>query len=360
MSPAEPLSPGPPARTDADRPEWFRAFLADRSTRKPSPHTVDAYRRDFDAIAAVLAGGPEHLAALEPAAITKDAMRQAFATFAASREAASIRRCWSTWNTLCSYLFTAELLGANPMQFVGRPKVAKNLPKSLPAAAAKALVDAVGDQSDAKLRNEWPERDRAIILTTLLSGLRAGELRAANIGDVRLTEHGGVIHVRGKGNKDRAIPIEATLIDVLSDYLASRGNRFPATVQRRQAGDVPALRWWPTAAPLFVGVDGQRITRGALQYRVLRAFRLAGPDAHRNPGALVHSLRHTYATELANTNISVYSLMKLLGHESLATSQRYVNAAGTETRSAAAQNPLYHLAGGGKQPLPQRGPAAPL
>ncbi len=229
MSPAEPLSPGPPARTDADRPEWFRAFLADRSTRKPSPHTVDAYRRDFDAIAAVLAGGPEHLAALEPAAITKDAMRQAFAIFAASREAASIRRCWSTWNTLCSYLFTAELLGANPMQFVGRPKVAKNLPKSLPAAAARALVDAVGDQSDAKLRNEWPERDRAIILTTLLSGLRAGELRAANIGDVRLTEHGGVIHVRGKGNKDRAIPIEATLIDVLSDYLASRGTRFPAT-----------------------------------------------------------------------------------------------------------------------------------
>lgn len=51
----------------------------------------------------------------------------------------------------------------------------------------------------------------------------------------------------------------------------------------------------------------------------------------------------TYATELANTNISVYTLMKLLGHESMATSQRYVNAAGAETRSAAAQNPLYRL-----------------
>lgn len=343
MSPAEPPSPGPPARTDADRPEWFRAFLADRSTRKPSPHTVDAYRRDFDAIAAVLAGGPEHLAALDCAAITKDTMRQAFAVFAASREAASIRRCWSTWNTLCSYLFTAELLEANPMQFVGRPKVAKNLPKSLPATAAKALVDAVADHSDTKLRNEWPERDRALILTTLLTGLRAGELRAANIGDVRLADQGGVIHVRGKGNKDRAIPIEAALLDVLGDYLGSRGARFPATTRRRQAGDVPALRRWPTTAPLFVGVDGQRITRGALQYRILRAFRLAGPDAHRNPGALVHALRHTYATELANTNISVYTLMRLLGHESMATSQRYVSAAGAETRSAAAVNPLYQL-----------------
>jgi len=67
------------------------------------------------------------------------------------------------------------------------------------------------------------------------------------------------------------------------------------------------------------------------------------PDAGRTPGALVHALRHTYATELANTNISVYELMKLLGHESMATSQRYVSAAGTETRAAAAQNPLYDL-----------------
>lgn len=114
MSPAEPPSPGPPARTDADRPEWFRAFLADRSTRKPSPHTVDAYRRDFDAIAAVLAGGSEYLAALGCAAITKDTMRQAFAVFAATREAASIRRCWSTWNTRreasAAWAFALELL----------------------------------------------------------------------------------------------------------------------------------------------------------------------------------------------------------------------------------------------------------
>ncbi|MFQ2878630.1 tyrosine recombinase XerC [Mycobacterium sp. MS3] len=294
MSPVEQSAPRSPTRTDADRPKWFRAFLADRSTRKPSQHTVAAYRRDFDAIAAVLSGGPEYLGALDCAAITKDALRQAFAVFAAPREAASIRRCWSTWNTLCSYLFTAELLEANPMQFVGRPKVAKNLPKSLPPAAAKALVEAVADHGGTELRNQWPERDRAIILTTLLTGLRAAELRAANIGDVRLTDQGGVIHVRGKGNKDRAIPIEAALLDVLDDYLTSRGNRFPTTRRRRQEGDVPVLRRWPTTAPLFVGVDGQRITRGALQYRVLRAFKLAGPDAHRNPGALVHALRHTY------------------------------------------------------------------
>ena len=83
---------------------------------------------------------------------------------------------------------------------------------------------------------------------------------------------------------------------------------------------------WPSAAPLFVGADGERITRGTLQYRVPRAFRRAGIDADRARGALVHGLRHTFATELANADVSVYTLMKLLGHESMVTSQRNVTA----------------------------------
>ena len=90
-----------------------------------------------------------------------------------------------------------------------------------------------------------------------------------------------------------------------------------------------------------MGADGERITRGTMQYRVLRAFRRAGIDADRARGALVHGLRHT--TELANADVSVYTLMKLLGHESMVTSQRYVTAAGTETPTAAAKNKLYSL-----------------
>jgi integrase/recombinase XerC len=103
------------------------------------------------------------------------------------------------------------------------------------------------------------------------------------------------------------------------------------------------LAAWSPAAPLFVGAEGDRISRGTLQYRVLRAFRRAGIDGDRARGALVHGLRHTFATELANANVSVYTLMKLLGHESMVTSQRYVSAAGTKTRAAAGQNRLYGL-----------------
>ena len=75
--------------------------MADRAIRKPSPHTAKAYRQDFTAIATLLAGDPGRVAVLTPAVITKDAMRAAFASCADAHEAASIRRCWSTWNTLC-------------------------------------------------------------------------------------------------------------------------------------------------------------------------------------------------------------------------------------------------------------------
>ena len=74
----------------------------------------------------------------------------------------------------------------------------------------------------------------------------------------------------------------------------------------------------------------------AYRHRVMRAFRRAGIDADRARGA-VHGLRHTFATELANADVSVYGLMKPLGHESIATSQRYITAAGSETRTAASQ-----------------------
>ncbi len=103
---------------------------------------------------------------------------------------------------------------------------------------------------------------------------------------------------------------------------------WPPGRRRRRCSWVPTVSASP-AAPL--------------QYRVLRAFRRAGIDADRARGALVHGLRHTFATELANADVSVYTLMKLLGHESMVTSQRYVTAAGTETRPAAAQNKLYGL-----------------
>lgn len=338
---AEAAATGPDtdSATAAAIPDWFADFLIDRASRKPSEHTMKAYRQDFAAVADLLTAGRSGDIALTD--ITRSKLRAAFAAYASTHEPASIRRCWSTWNVLCDFLYTAELIPANPMPFVGRPKATKTLPRALPQPAVGALLEAVEADQGSPRRTDWAERDLALILTGLLAGLRADELRRADVGDIRTTSDGGaVIHVRGKGSKDRSVPIEAELLAIIEGYLDSRASRFPATTKSSGA---TGLSRWPSNAPLFVGRDGERITRGTVQSRVRRAFRRAGPGAQPVRGALIHGLRHTYATELANAGVSVYTLMKLLGHESMATSQRYVAGAARETRTAAAQNPLYGI-----------------
>jgi site-specific recombinase XerC len=176
------------------------------------------------------------------------------------------------------------------MPFVGRPKAAKTLPRSLPQPAVTALLDAVEADHESTRRTDWPQRDLALILTGLLAGLRADELRRADVGDIRTgTDGGAVLHVRGKGSKDRAVPIEVELLSVIEDYLDSRASRLPATL-KSSAGK--GLSRWAANAPLFVGRDGQRITRGTIQSRVRRAFR-RGPRRPAGPrGARARAATH--------------------------------------------------------------------
>jgi len=261
--------------------------------RKPSPHTIKAYRQDFEAIAILITGAADSVADLHIGEVTKDTLRAAFAAYADTHSAASVRRCWSTWNTLCAFLFTAELLDANPMPLIGRPKVPKTLPKSYPAHAVTDLIAAIDDDHGSTRASDWAERDRAIVFTSLLAGLRADELLNANVGDLRRTEDGGVMHVRGKGNKDRRIPIGTDLLDVIDDYLRTRASRFPQSRRRAAGGGAPSS-FSPNAA-LFVGADGERMTRGTLQYRVLRAIKKAGINGERASGTgsrLAAHLRH--------------------------------------------------------------------
>ena len=171
--PASPPTPAPTCAAaepaDAESfPYWFTQFLNDRQTRKPSAHTLKAYRQDFAAIAFLVTEGDP--ARLTVADITKDSMRQAFAGYARDHEAASISRCWSTWNVLCTFLYTGEQLAANPMQLVGRPKLAKPLPRT----AVEALLETVAEDQDSTLRTDWAERDLALILTGLLAGPTVG------------------------------------------------------------------------------------------------------------------------------------------------------------------------------------------
>ena len=132
--------------------EWFSQFLNDRQTRNPSAHTMKAYRPDFIAIATLVAGGNSTQLAVTD--ITKDSMRSAFAAYPRDHEAASIRRCWSTWNVLCTFLYTSEQLAANPLQLVARPKLARPLPKALPRTAVQALLETVARDEGSKRQTD--------------------------------------------------------------------------------------------------------------------------------------------------------------------------------------------------------------
>ncbi len=80
--------------------------------------------------------------------ITIETMRTAFAQYAKTHEAATIQRCWSTWNVLCTFLYTSELIASNPMPLVGRPKLAKTLPKALPTDSVATLLAALSSESN--------------------------------------------------------------------------------------------------------------------------------------------------------------------------------------------------------------------
>jgi integrase/recombinase XerD len=91
--------------------------------------------------------------------------------------------------------------------------------------------------------------------------------------------------------------------------------------------------------PLWVDNNGDRLTIGKLEYLVRRAYKAAGINSHRPAGALIHALRHTFATRLVENGVSSVEVMSLLGHADLQTTQRYVATRPDHLRSAVAANP---------------------
>ena len=91
--------------------------------------------------------------------------------------------------------------------------------------------------------------------------------------------------------------------------------------------------------PLWVDDQGQALTVGKLEYLVRRAYKAAGINSHRPAGALIHALRHTFATRLVENGVSSVEVMNLLGHSDLQTTQRYVATRPGHLRSAVAANP---------------------
>lgn len=313
--------------------DTHETFFAARRPRKDSTHTTAAYRRDLAGITALLASElgkqpPE----LTVADLTASALRSAFGVFADGHAKSSVLRAWSTWNQLLTFCVAEELLPGNPMAAVARPKAPTLSPKPLRGEDTPERLLAAAAGGAHRSRDPWPEQDVLVIALGLVGGLRSAEIRALTIGCLVGRPGDMRLHVRGKGSRDRSIPIEPAMAQIIERYLTSCHSRFP----RESFGRSTALLRDRQGAP---------IGRGALEYLVKSCYRRAGLHDRVPAGANLHALRHTFATRLAEDGATASEIMALLGHASLATSQNYIEATGREQRAAAASNRTYRTLG---------------
>ncbi len=307
--------------------EMIEEFFLARRPKKHSEHTLTAYQRDLDTIMralAVVVDRPDAEIAVDDLQIR--ALRRAFAEISHQSEA-TIARTWSTWNQLFTFLVAEGVVAGNPMAAVEKPRVPKSRPKAITGDDSVVRLLEVASRGRTGARDPWPERDLAVIVVLLTCGLRLAEVLSLTLRSIDGPPGDRVIGVRGKGRKERTVPVEPEVEQIIASYMESRRTRFPG----RLPGD----------AALFVANNGEPMKRGGLQYLVESLYREAGIRTRVPQGALVHALRHTFATSLARNGATGTELQRLLGHESLATTQRYVDASAREVREAARSNDAY-------------------
>lgn len=312
--------------------ELIDDFFAARRSKKASPHTTAAYQRDLAGILFLLAdvhGVPT--ADLTGHHLARRPLREAFGRFSDTHASASVNRCWSTWNQFMTHLVAEEIVEGNPMAAIHRPARPERSPKPLDGEnTPEDLLQATLTPRE-NARHPWPERDLAVIATLLVTGLRSAELLALRINSIQGLPGERRIHViAGKGGQSRSIPIEESLHDIIESYLTTRRERL----HRNRIGRTD---------PLFVDHRGEPLQRGGLQYLVKTTLQAGAISDRRRPGTLVHALRHTYATRLAEGGASASEIMALLGHKSLTTSQSYIEASTREQRQSTAATRTYRV-----------------
>ena len=308
-------------------------FLHHLGTAKPSPHTLAAYRRDLDGIAAVLVGhvlGRVEVGELEVADLTREALTAAFSDWAAPRADASVRRAQSTWNQFMTYLVERDLAQLNPMPAIRRPKPPdRGKIRSISTQDLARVFDAAR-QPDPRARNPWPARDLTVVAVVATTGIRLSELTGLTIGSITGEPGAWFLTVTGKGHRTRTIPTTDQLQTIITGYLSEHLSRFPNHRLDR-----------PTT-PLLVHHAGQAITNRQVQYLIEQLFRRAGVSV-RHGGALVHALRHTFATDALSHGANIREIQTLLGHASLDTTQTYLRAAPNELRDTITSHPATQL-----------------
>ena len=271
----------------------FLAYLSYERNR--SLATVSSYRKDLEAFQKfVQAQDSTLLWADVDADLVRDWMAEMMNE---GRRATSINRRLSALRSFYRFALARNLVKSDPVQGVVGPKKDKPLPQFLKEKEMDELL-----QEDFWTDCYEDVRDRMIIMTFYETGIRLAELMNLCDGDVDFMS--GQLKVTGKRNKQRLIPFGAELSQALQHYMGVR--------------DVQVVRH---SAALFLANDGQQMTADAIRYRVKKHLSLVSTLKKRTP----HVLRHTFATAMLNHKAGIESVKKLLGHESLSTTEIYTH-----------------------------------
>jgi len=288
-------------------PSSFEDFLSYlRNARNYSSHTLRAYRQDLSQFAEYLKSSGFQS---DPSRAQKLDIRGFLAHLHdAAVEKRSVARKLSTLRSFFKFLLARGRISSSPCAGIRTPRFGRPLPRFLGEQAVAELLAA------PKGGDFLASRDRAILETLYSSGVRVGELVALDLRDVDLI--GEVIKAKGKGKKERLLPIGRPSADAISEYLAVR----------RATPDFVAV----DADALFLNRRGRRLTDRSVARLLDKYIRIAGLQAGVSP----HTLRHSFATHMLDRGADLRSVQELLGHENLSTTQIYTHVTAQRLKKA--------------------------
>lgn len=213
----------------------------------------------------------------------------------------TISRKVTALRTFFNYLLREGMVKNNPAEMIQAPRIEKYIPAFLSVDEMLALLKADGGTGAMAFR------DRAIIELFYSSGIRLSELVGLNIGDIDFIQ--GLIKVRGKGRKERVVPVGDPALTVLREYLENR----------KEVSET--LSYGGSKDPVFVGKSGTRLSTRTVARILDKMVLMSGLKRKISP----HVLRHTFATHMMEAGADLRAIQELLGHESLSTTQKYTS-----------------------------------
>ncbi len=279
----------------------IHSFLRWLETEKGySPHTVSGYGRDLHEFADTVSVD------LDVAALEAVHVRRFVVGLHGRNSAATVGRKLSALRSFFKFLLREKVITDDPVATIIGPKVGRYIPVFLTVDEVFSLIEAPGRKDRFMLR------DRAILEVLYSTGMRVAELVSRDI--LNLDFESEMLRVRGKGNKERLVPVGRPALEAVRAWLPLRVTLI--TDRARRGRDTEEGK-----KALFLNGRGSRLTTRSVE-RLVKAY---GERAGIPQIVTPHALRHSFATHLLEMGADLRSVQELLGHASLSTTQRYTH-----------------------------------